>query len=227
MATANDIIAYARQIAQTDSNGLTDAQALMYLNDSLQNFTRALINRDVDASQIQEAYTSTVAGQGSYAYPPDKYMLKTIEVNTGTGSQNDYVQAYKVDISNLQAQTSFDWLRLNQTANNPLFNDHGDTFEIFPTPTSAIGAGIKIVYFLIPTEYSSTSSAVSYPVSLDYRALSCRVAALYNIQLEDADTAAMLQKEYQDRLDDIIRILSGGSEQPTQPQTIRLTGFEF
>lgn len=227
MATANDILTYARYQCQTDTNGLSDTVGLAYANDALENFTRELIARDIDAAQVQESYTSTVSGTGTYAYPSDKYFLKTIEINTGSGAQTDYLQAEKIDVANLQGQTSFDFLRVNQNANEPLFDDRGDTFEIFPTPVAAIGAGIKIIYFLTPTEYSTTSSTLTYPVTLDYRCLASRVSSLYQKQMEKYNSAAVFEKEYQDRLQGIIRILQAESQQPISTQALQNSGWQY
>lgn len=227
MSTVNDIIVYGRQLAQTDSNGLTDAQGILYATDALQDFIRALINRGVDAAQIQEAYTSMVSGVGSYAWPPDLFELKTIEVNFQDQTQSNYIQASKMDISNLQFSTSFDFVRKNQPSTQPQFNNHGDTFEIFPTPLNNNANGIKIFYFLIPTDYSSTGTTLSYPVTLDYKCLSCRVAAMYKLQLERPDAAAAFESMYQDRVKKIVDILAPQSQQPTDTQGIQLTGFEF
>lgn len=227
MAIVEDIITYARQLAQTDTNGLPDAQGLLYATDALQDFIRALINRNVDAAQIQESYTSIVSGQGSYAWPPDLFELKTIEVNYSDQTQSNYIQAEKMDVSNLQNTTSFDFVRVNQSTANPLFTNHGDTFEIFPTPLSANVSGIKIFYYLIPTDYTSTSTTLTYPVTLDYKCLSCRVATLYKLQLERPDAAASFESLYQDRLKKIIEILAPQSQQPITPVPLAITGFEF
>jgi len=223
----SDVLTYARQIAQTDSNGLTDAQGLLYANDALEYFIRDLIDRDIDAAQIQEAYTDLIVGTGSYAYPSDKFLLKTIEINTGSGTQQDFTQASKLDISNIQGTESFDWLRVNQDSQAPLFDDHGDTFEIFPTPTVGITGGLKIVYFLIPTEFASTSSVISYPASLDYRCLACKIVELYKKQLEKTESAVIFNQEYKERLGKIIRILAPESQQPIKPQALQMTGWNF
>lgn len=227
MSQVSDIITYARQLAQTDSNGLSDAQGILYATDALQDFIRSLINRGVDAAQIQESYTSMTSGQGSYAWPTDLFELKTIEVNYTDQTQSNYVQARKMDISNIQDSTSFDFVRVNQPTNEPQFNNHGDTFELFPTPKASNSQGIKIFYFLIPTDYSSTATTLVYPVTLDYKCLSCRVAMLYKLQLERPDAAAAFESMYQDRLKKIVEILAPQSQQPTITTPLQITGFEF
>lgn len=232
MATAEDIITYARVLAQTDSNGITDDAGLAYANDSLQDFTRELIARDIDAAQTQEAYTPTTTNNpNTYAWPTDMYALKTIEVDfTGTGGQN-YLQATSLDVANIQ-NVSFDWLRLNQSAGSPLFDNRGDTFEIFPVPPVATAAGLRIFYYLQPTEFANLSSTVTYPMTLDYRCLSAKVAYLYALTLDkggitSGGLAADMEAEYQKRLKKIIEILAPGTQQPIQPTPLAMTGWNY
>lgn len=223
--TANSIITYARQLSQTDSNGLSDTLGTAFANDALQNFIRALIERNINAAQIIESYT-TLPTTGIFAWPSDLWSLKTIEVNFMDNSQMNYLQAENVEIANTQG-ASFDWLRVNQPTTRPLFGNHGDTGEIFPTPASGPSQGLKIVYFQIPTEYVTTGDTVSYPVTLDYRCLGARVAALYKSMLGDVNAMTIYNNEYQKRLDGIIKILAPASQQPITAEPIHLNGFQF
>lgn len=222
----SDVITYARYLAQTDANGLTDTIGLSFANDGQQNIIRELLNKNIDAAQTQEAYTSMTTN-GSYAWPVNMYALKTIEIDyTGTGGQN-YIQGERVDVANIQGNTSFDYLRLNQSTQRPLYDNRGDTFEIFPTPTAPIANGIKIFYFLTPTEYIALNSTISYPLTLDYRCLSARVASLYAMSTQKYDLAKSLDDEFQKRLQQIITILAPGSQQPVKPLPLQITGWEF
>lgn len=225
MATANSIITYARQLAQTDSNGLSDTLGLAFASDALQNFIRALVERNINAAQTVESYT-TLPIAGIFAWPSDMWSLKTIEVNFLDSNQNNYLQAENVEISNAQGQP-FDWLRKNQSTQFPLFQNNGDTGEIFPTPTIANAQGLKIVYFQTPTEYTATTDTVSYPVTLDYRCLGARVAALYKMSLDEFSSAQMFQGEYEKRLADIIRILAPSSQQPITAEPLHISGFQY
>lgn len=223
----SDVLTYARQIAQTDTNGISDTLGLAFCNDALQNSTRSMLSKNIDASQTQESYTNlTTQSPNTYAWPSDMFSLKTIEVNFTDSTQNNYLQAVSFDVANIQ-QSSFDWLRINQPTSAPIFDNRGDTFEIFPTPTQAIPNGIKIFYFLTPTEYSSTSSTINYPQSLDYRMLACRVASLYATQQLDYSMAQAFETEYQKRLHDIINILEPGTQQPIKVQPLLISGWQF
>lgn len=225
MATVATAISYARQKAQTDSNGLTDTNGLAWANNGLLDITRDLIARGVDAAQTAEAYTTSQASDnpaGQFAWPSDMWMLKTIEVDfTNTGGQN-YIQGGKLDVSNIQNGTSWDFLRINQSTSFPLFTNHGDTGEIFPTPVSGSPALVRIYYYLTPTEYTSTASTLNYPQSLDYRALGDKILVGYYQSLEKWDVADKWEQLYQKKLNDAFNILAPQSKQPIQPQPLNV-----
>lgn len=239
MATVLDAITYARQLCQTDSGALSDSLGLAFANDALQDFTRTLIENKIDAAQTIEAYATILPTDnppGRFAWPTDMYSLKTIEVNFNGSAQSDYLQATAMDVANIQNQ-SFDWLRLNQSVRTPLFDNRGDTAEIFPTPTST--TTVRIFYFQQPTEFSSTASTISYPLSLDYRCIACKIANLFETSLEKSGLAmnrgkvfatgqaALFDRMYQDRLDKIVQILAPASQQPITPTPLIITGWQF
>lgn len=235
MATVADVLTYARFLAQTDSGGITDTAGLAFANDAQQNMTRSLMERSIDAAQTKESYATISASDvppGRFAWPTDMYKLKTVEVNYTDTSQANYIQAQAVDFSNIQAK-SFDDLRLNQPSNQPLFDNRGDTGEVVPTPPGT--ALVRIFYYVQPTEYSATSSTINYPHSLDYRCLSARVAELYALSLGEGaaksryavSLVSAMGKEYETRLDSIIKILAPSSQQPVQAQPLRIDGWSL
>ena len=224
--TLSTILNFARIQAQTDSNGLTDANGIVFANEALQDFHRRLVNSGVDASQIQEAYASIVSGTGTYLYPTDMLFLKAIELDyTGSGG-NSYKVANQVDISNIPSG-SFSALRVNANTNYPQFDDHGDWFEIFPTPQVSISQGIRIFYFLKPTEFSATSDTVSYPENLDTALLGWRIASSYLYSLSDVPQGDAFNAKYEERVKQYIATLGRGTQQPTQATPVQLTGFEY
>ncbi len=229
-AQVSTAITYARQKAQTDSNGITDTTGLAWANNGLLDITRDLITRGVDAAQVAESYTTSLASDtpaGQFAWPGDMWMLKTIEVDyTNTGGTN-YVQAHKLDVSNLQFQTSWDFLRVNQSVASPQFTNHGDTGEIFPTPVTGSPCLVQIYYYLTPTEYSSIGSTVNYPQSLDYRVLGDKILTSYYQSLEKFDIADKWAAEYAKKVNDAFTILAPQSKQPIYPDRLHLTGFEY
>lgn len=237
MATLTNVLSFARAQVQTDSNGLTDATGLIFANEALVDFRRRLIAAGVDASQLQEAYRDGTPGTGTYLYPTDMFWLKAIELNYANTAQQDYKQATQLDVSNIPGGNSFGWLRSNCNPQQPYFDDRGDWYEIFPTPTSANNTSqmIRIFYFLEPTEYATTSDTISYPESLDYRILGWRIAANYlystgattgsgkNVHL----TGDAFNAKYDERVKQLIATLSRGSQQPLQATGLQITGFEF
>jgi len=237
MATLADVLTYSRAQAQTDANGLTNANGIIFANEALLDFRRQLISAGVDASQLQEAYRDGTANVGTYLYPTDMFWLKTIELNYANSSGGDYMPATQVDVANIPGNKSFGWLRANANTQTPYFDDRGDWYEIFPTPTSAhnISQIIRIFYFLKPTEYTATSDTISYPESLDYRTLGWRIAANY-LYATGATTGSgrnvhllgdTFNLKYQERVKQLIATLSRGSQQPIQATTLQISGFEF
>ena len=140
MATLSNALTYARQLAQTDSNGISDTLGMAFANDALQNMTRSLIERGIDAAQVGEAFTTLTTSDtpvGQFEWPDGMFALKTVEVDySGSGGQN-YLQAQALDVANIQF-ASWDYLRANQPTNMPLYDNRGDTGEVFPSPLSSV-----------------------------------------------------------------------------------------
>ena len=229
LPTLSDIGAFARTQSKTDSNGLTNANLIIFANEALSDFHRRLIARGVDASQLQEAYRDGVASTGTYLYPTDMFFLKAIELNyTDTNAQN-YKRASQVDVSNIQGNQSFGWLRNNANRDEPMFDDRGDWYEIFPTPTTTdnVSQLIRIFYFLKPTDYTAVSDTVAYPVSLDYRILGWRIAASYLYSLGKINEGEAFNLKYEKKVDELIITLAKGVQTPIQVRKLSLDGFEF
>lgn len=230
MATLSQVLTFARAQSQSDSNGLTDANGIIFANARLVDFHRNLIDNGVDASQLQEAYCDAViptAGNGTtLAYPADCLALKAIEVNYSNTNAQDYVQAEQVDVSNINNQNSFSYLRQHASAQSPMFDDRGDWYEIFPAFQSGnnISQAIRLFYYLKPTEYSSTSDTISYPESQDYRILGYGICADYYNSLNKFEEAQAFEQKYNDRINQYISTLGRGSSQPIQPQILQIGG---
>lgn len=220
-------ITYTQQLAQTNAGNIGSVLGLALYNDALQTMTRDMLNRGLDAAQTKEAYTDlTTASPNTYAWPTDMYALKTIEVNWQDNQAQNYLQANPVDVANIQNQ-SFSWLRSNQSQQEPLFDNRGDTFEIFPTPLQTNSQGIRIFYFLTPTEAPDVGTAIQYPQTLDYRALSCLMASRYYKSQNDTVMAQVYEEEYNTRMAKIINILAPSSQQPITPTPLQITGWNY
>lgn len=220
-------ITFAQNLAQTDSNGIGSVLGLSLYNDALQAMTRDLVNRNIDAAQTQESYANiTTSSPNTYAWPSDMFMLKTIEVNFNDQDAQNYLQAKPVEVANIQGR-SFSWLRQNQSQSFPLFDNRGDTFEIFPIPTISNSQGIRIFYYLTPTEALDVGTAISYPQTLDYRAISTKMVSTYYKTQGDPTMAGVYEQEYKDRIGKIINILAPSSQQPITPTPLQLTGWNY
>lgn len=237
MSTLADVLAYSRTQAQTDSNGLTDTNGIVFANEALFDFRRRLVNESIDALGIQEAYRDAsipTSGNGStFLYPTDLMFLKTIEINyTDTTAQN-YIRASQVDVSNLSGPSPFSWLRQYGSRQYPQFDDRGDWYEIFPAFQSGdnLSQAIRLMYFQKPTEYVATSSTILYPESLDYRILGWRIAAnyLYSLGLEKIPIGDAFMKKYEERVVQFCATLGRGAQQPIQatPLNVGGNGWKF
>lgn len=229
MSTISNVLTFARAQAQTDSNGLTDTNGITFANEALVDFHRKLVDKGVDASQVQEAYTDGTANTGTYLYPTDMLFLKAVELNYADTNAQNYRLATQVDVSNIPAWQSFSQLRINADQNNPQFDDRGDWFEIFPTPTASTSLPqlIRIFYFLKPTEYTSTSDVIAYPESMDIRILGWRIVASYLYSVMKIQEGDAFNMKYEERVKDYISTLARGAQQPIVATPLQINGFEF
>lgn len=233
MATLANVLSFSRAQAQTDSNGLTDSNGIIFANEALVDFHRRLVDKGVDASQVQEAYMDASvpsAGNGStFLYPSDMLFLKAIEVNYTSTQAQDYKTANQIDVSNLAGWSSFSFLRNNADPYAPQFDDRGDWFEIFPTFTNAnnLSQAIRIFYYLKPTEYTSTGDTIAYPESQDIRILGWRIAAMYKYSLLDFAAGDAFNQKYEERVEQYCATLARGTQQPITATVPVITGWEF
>lgn len=229
MSTLSTVITFSRVQSQTDSNGLTNTNAIIFANEALVDFHRRLTAGGIDASQLQESYRDGIVSTGTYLYPTDMLFLKAIEANFNNTNEQDYRMAQQVDVSNLPGQSSFSWLRKNADRNSPQFDDRGDWFEIFPTPISGDNTSqmFRIFYFLKPTEYTSVSDTIGYPESLDYRILGWRICSNYYMSLNKFEEAQQFEAKYEERVKQLIATLGRGSQQPIQAQALTIDGWQF
>lgn len=225
--TVTDAINYARAICQTDSNGLSDANGLIFANDAQNNIIRAFIERGINAAKTKEEYVTLSPSDipvGQFNWPDAMFMLKTVEIDySATGGQN-YLQAQPLDVANIQF-ASWDYLRANQPTNIPLYFNRGSTGEVFPSPRT--NALIRIFCFVQPTDYATVSDNIVYPIALDYRMLGTRIAALYETSLSDFAAATGLNSEYATRVNDVIKILAPASQQPIQATPVLISGWGY
>lgn len=234
--TIADAIAFARRIAGTNSSSLTDAKGLDFANDVLYDMRKAFIKSGVDAGKIEEVSFTPTAGVGKYGYPdgsdptvPPMFLLKAIEVNFNNTQQSNYLPATKMDVSNLPQGYSFDYMRVNQSAQNPIYDDHGDSFEIFPTPVASFSLtnAIKLIYFIQPSPYTLVSNALVFPEKTDMRILGYGIGASWLRSIFKYDEADKLESKMLAKIADTVPTFGTGGQMPTTPQSIPFTGAEF
>ena len=220
-------IQFAQQLAQTDSDGIGSVLGLSLYNDAKNEMHRDMLAKNLDAVGTQESYRDLSANSpATFLWPDDMFALKTIEVNWQDQSAQNYIQATAMDVANIQGR-SFSWLRQNQPQNQPLFDNRGDWFEIFPTPTASNSQGVRIFYQLTSTEALDVGTAMPYPYTLDYRALSAKMASMYYKTQEDPNMSVIYDTEYKQRSSKIINILAPGTQQPITPAPLAITGWQF
>lgn len=234
MATnVSTLLAYCEQKTQAGTGNLNGANGISFLNEALIDFRGEMIKRGIDASQTQESYASgsipTVGNGSTFAYPSDMFALKTIEVNMIDTTSQNYILATQLDVSNIPGQVSFSFLRLNQPASSPLFDDRGDTYEIFPSFSQGTNLtnAIRLFYFLTPTPYTTTGDNLIYPDSLDWYILATRVCSLYYESLNKFSEADYWRGLYVNKMGVLNTTLGRGSQQPIQPTPLPLSGWEF
>lgn len=222
-------INFARAQTQTDVNGITDANGIIFANGALLDIRRTFIKSGVDASGVQEAYRSGTVGVGTYLYPTDMFFLKAIELNYTDTSQENYMTAEQVDVSNLSAWQSFSYMRQNQAPRNPAFDDRGDWYEIFPTPqaNNNVTNLIRIFYFLQPNQFTSVNDPIVYPESLNYQILGWGIAAFYLYSLKDIPNGDKFFAKALSIITDMKDTLGRGVQTPTQAKVLQITGWEF
>ena len=231
MAVLSDVLTFSRVQAQTNADGLTNANGVIWANEALLDFRRRLLAAGVDASQLQEAYRDGTADTGTYLYPSDMFWLKAIELNYADTTAQNYKTATQIDVSNIPGGKSFGWLRTNASASAPYFDDRGDWYEIFPTPTGGDNTSqmIRIFYYLEPTEYTAVGDSISYPESLDSRILGWRIASsyLYSLGGDKIAQGDAFNAKYEERVRQLIATLARGSQQPIKAVPIQDTGWSY
>lgn len=230
----SSVLTFARAQVQTNIDGLTDENGLVYANEANADFHRRLVEKGVDASQLQEASITGVVNTGIYAYPtaPASILaLKTIELNYGNTTLADYKVATQIDVANLPSDQSYSFYRVNADTNSPQFDDRGNSFEIFPTPISGnnITNLIRLFYYAQPSVYTAVSNNVSFPENIDATILGWRIGAMYLYSLggENLVKGDLFNAKYEERVKQYISTFARGSQQPIQATPLQIDGWQF
>jgi len=228
-------IQFARQIVDTNSQSLTDPKAIAYATDTLFEIRRAFAEAGVDAGKVAEVVFSPTAGIGVYNYPdgtgtaPAFFAMKAVGINFNNQAQGNYLPAAKFDPSNPPQGYSVDYLRVNQSTQNPLWDDKGSFFEIIPTPQANMNLtnAVKIMYFIQPSPYVTVNDVLDYPESIDPYILAYGIAEKHLESLGKDDMAAAKRKKMLEKMSGIVPTLGKEGQGSMTPQSISLTGGEF
>lgn len=232
-------IAFARQLARTDSVGLPDADALNYANSRLHDFHKRVLAKreDLFVQEYERDITSveldTGSSPGKFLLPSDNYLMKDLQVNlVDPTNASLWYDAEQVDVSNLPQNTTWEWLKVNQPVSSPLYDYRGDWFEIAPTPTAAMITSpplvdaLRLFGLLQPTEFVATTDVIPYPFSLDSDAFAHGIAADYLHNARDPDWEKM-ESLFQSDVQGVIDGIGSGAQTPVKPQGIPWSGWEF
>lgn len=231
MATLATPIQFARSITGSNSSSLTDSNAIIWATDGLLEYRRTLIKWGAAVGQTQESYMTPLAGVGQYNYnsSPQQWILKSVEINYNSTNQQDYKPAGKADTSNTPQSLSFDWLRVNQPANVPLYNDSGSFFEVFPTAQSNMNLvnAFKMIFYVQPTPYAATTDTLAFPESTDPNVIGYWIAAAYQRSLQRFDAADKLEAKGVLKAKEQSALWAVQGQQPVMPASIPWTGSTF
>lgn len=232
--TLQSVLTHARTVAKADTNSMPDAQGIILANDAQTQVQMMFIKRR-RSFFLQESTRDITAAEiiggsspGKFLFPPDMWFLESVEYNPiDTTQQLLYKRPRQFNIANTPNNKSTDWLRQNQSINQPLIDIRGDWFEIFPTPIVVMTLAFKIFYYLQETDFVSTGDTVAYPFSLNYYCLSFMIAARWSALNKKTDLAAEWEAKAQEIVDLVIDMIENGVQTPMQSRGLQTTGYQY
>lgn len=159
-STSNGLRNFTRFLTNTTSTTYSDADLDASLNTYYDLFCTEILSAMDDWEFGAEiATTDLVANQQEYVFPSDILRIKRIEV-TYDGTTWKEVTPADVNESSLTAdQTSIN-ADVEQTA--PYYDLLDESIMLYPIPTSAVTAGLKIWYSKLPTQLSAVTSEPNF-----------------------------------------------------------------
>lgn len=151
----------ARSITNTNSTSYSDADLDVAINTYYDLFaTEILASMDEWDFQGEIATTDLVANQQEYVFPSDILKIKRIEI---TYDGTNWYTASPMDINERGYPTDTTTLSGDFTASDPFYDLMDNSIMLYPIPTTAITAGLKIWYEKNVTQLSSVTDEPNIP----------------------------------------------------------------
>ena len=221
---ANTIIAYARKImGNLNVYDLTDADALLFLNEAFNEAQMDLVNIRADFFVEKSIFNSISNNQSVIQMPLDCLLVKRIEVNFTDPTNVDYFKkCTEFDAAN--APKSWDWYLKNQPKSEPMVDLRGEFAEIAPKADADYNNAIKIIYIskseiydangdkVSNQRFSATTDLIPYPFSLYPEVLAYKMAEVITYTLGNTSTIQNKALGYERLYDKKMKKLVSGIE---------------
>lgn len=151
---------FTRNITNTNSTTYTDAELDASVNMYLDLFTTEILDSmDEWDFQGEIATTDLVANQQEYVFPSDILKIKRVEVSyDGT----NWYEAAPMDVNERGGANDSTSIRNDFTTNKPYYDLMDNSVFLFPIPTAASTAGIKIFYEKLQTHLSADTDSPNF-----------------------------------------------------------------
>lgn len=178
-STSTGLMQDARFWTATNSTSYSDNDLKRNLNRWYHELvTDAILSMDAWDFQGDIATASTVANQQEYTFPTNLLKIKRIEV---TYDGSTWVRVLPMDVQDpLTPIGNQADVNNNFSTSNPFYDTHDDSIFLYPIPTSAVSAGLKIWYEKEVTELSAVDDEPALPENF-HRLISIGAAYDYSI----------------------------------------------
>ena len=152
-STSSGIANQARFLTNTNTTTYTAAD----LYASINTYYHFLVNEILEAMdgwdfKGEVATTSLVASQQEYVFPTDILKIKRVEI---TYDGTNWYVANNFDINMRAKATDTTSITSDFSTSKPFFDAYDNSMFLYPIPTAAVSAGLKIWYEKEATELSA------------------------------------------------------------------------
>lgn len=151
---------FARRFSNTNSTTYTDANLDASINAYYDLFvTEILESMDDWDFGADYATTDLVASQQEYSFPSDILKIKSVEV---TYDGSTWYKAAFMDVNEKGSPNDSTSITDEFTQSEPFVDIMDNSLMLYPIPTSAVTAGLKIYYEKLPTALSADASTPTF-----------------------------------------------------------------